>query len=173
MRDRFRAYSLIRHLREFELESFARTDVESRLERESTSPTFPGESSSESRRRPPNGVSEAGQFFSFLPIWRASAGTFRTFVTIPTAQYLDLFETLGIMILVTIVPLMLVRWFVLCTQSPMRWRGEETKHTTRGYAPPPGHSLPNAEPCGFITNAGMLNPREHGELSGRLAAGKR
>ena len=89
-------------------------------------PPYPGESSIELRRWLPSGVSEGGKSFSFLPIWRASAGTFRTFVTIPTAQYLDLFETLGIMIPVTIVPLMLVRWFDLCTQSP-RGGGEERR----------------------------------------------
>ena len=38
------------------------------------------------------------------------------------------------------------------------------------FAPPPGHSLPNAEPSDVTTTAGMLNTRGHGKHSGGSAA---
>ena len=38
------------------------------------------------------------------------------------------------------------------------------------FAPPPGHSLPNAEPSDVTTTAGMLNTRRHGKHSGGSAA---
>ena len=51
------------------------------------------------------------QSFTFLPIWPTVAVNFPWFVSKGAAESLAIFRSLGIIILVTIVPLMLVRWF--------------------------------------------------------------
>jgi hypothetical protein len=56
-------------------------------------------------------VSPNPQSFTFLPIWQAVTVNFPCFVPKACGESLAIFRSLGIMLLVTIVPLMLVRWF--------------------------------------------------------------
>ena len=51
------------------------------------------------------------QNFTFLPIWPTVTVDFPLFVPKGCTESLAIFGSLGIIILVTIVPLMLVRWF--------------------------------------------------------------
>ena len=56
-------------------------------------------------------VSPRPQSFTFLPICQAVTVNFPCFVSKGCALSLAIFRSLGIMLLVTIVPLMMVRWF--------------------------------------------------------------
>ncbi|MAI31225.1 MAG: hypothetical protein CBE00_02350 [Planctomycetaceae bacterium TMED240] len=51
------------------------------------------------------------QSFAFLTIWPTATVNFPWFVSKGGTESLAIFGSLGIMILVTIVPLMMVRWF--------------------------------------------------------------
>ena len=56
-------------------------------------------------------VSPKPQSFTFLPIWPTVTVNFPWFVPKGCAESLAIFGSLGIIFLVTIVPLMLDRWF--------------------------------------------------------------